>query len=185
MNNIRVGIDCGSGDKSVACVMRNNEILWIGEISPGSVIPITKRKRKMKKQKIYWYEKQQQIKTKGGKCLFAPEDYYIKCEVDKKVRDGDVELLSRDLAKVERQLQCAAKAHKMVFDRVREGEWSTCPSFPEMIKDASLFGTGVSHTRKDESRFIFKCSDCGLEITKTAKELTATEKEALRKLKLL
>ena len=33
--------------------------------------------------------------------------------------------------------------------------------------------------------YVFKCSSCGLEITKTKKELTSTEKEALKKLKLL
>ena len=41
--------------------------------------------------------------------------------------------------------------------------------------------------RKKEHQFpyIFKCSVCGLEITKTEKELSAIEKEALKKLKLL
>ena len=160
-----------------------------------------------KKKSIYWDEKQQQIKTKSGKCVWDTNKMSVEAikpfvisngeritkieqereqskEYNKGVRERNV-TRDKNRGKLKAQLQCGAKGHKMVYEKVGESMWSTYPPFADMIKDASLLGTGVSHTKLSRVKFIFKCSDCGLEITKTAKELTATEKEALRKLKLL
>ena len=59
-----------------------------------------------------------------------------------------------------RKLQCSARGHKMRFNGGSEGQLYT-------------------------SGFPFVCWRCGLEIIKTKKELSATEEEALKKLKLL
>ena len=92
-------------------------------------------------KKIYWNEKERQIVTKNGECIWY--------------KDQQEELTDRVYV-LEKQLQCAAKGHKMVYE-----------------------------TTTSTNGFIFECAVCDFEITKTKEELTATEKEALKKLKLL
>ena len=83
----------------------------------------------------------------------------------------NVDVIMEDFANrisvLKNQLKCAAKGHKMVFEKVvkrgSEPVWILLPS----------------------NGFYFKCSNCGLEIIKTKAELTTTEKDALKKLKLL
>jgi len=71
--------------------------------------------------------------------------------------------VAHDLTKsIQSQLKCSAKTkgkHKMVY------ESSEVIGFPSKQKF-----------------FTFRCSICGLEITKTEKELSKTEREALKKL---
>ncbi len=119
-----------------------------------------------KRQSIYWNEKQQQIKTRSGKCLYSPQDYYIKCEIDKfKAKVEKFEQRDNDWKnKIKAQLQCGAKGHKMVYAK----------------KDLCFHRNSPQLTG-----YYFKCSSCGLEITRTEKELTVVEKNALQKLKLL
>ena len=152
-----------------------------------------------KSTKIYWDEKQQQIKTKSGKCLVdvnriekliatqgaaigkLGSTLYKKTLYDRNLDrilelQGKVKLIEKVMANTkseiattyQAQLQCQAKGHgKWVFvkkiNRGSEPVWILLPS----------------------DGYAFKCSNCGLEITKTAKELTTTEREALKKLKLL
>ena len=134
------------------------------------------------KMKIYWDEKLQQIKTRGGECIYD------------KNREGNtseiVELrqeYSKAINKLEtqaKQLQCSAKTqgkHKMVFNRLSRNIF-------RMHEPILLYGAGVPLRQTEHGTFkfyIFKCSICDLEITKTEKELSAIEKEALKKLKLL
>ncbi len=159
-----------------------------------------------KSTKIYWDEKQQQIKTKGGKCLWDKSQHWGKFEklkamiddFDKRLKaeesiegcDGICETKidkcneaikaiersltsTSDYTTIKAQLQCGAKHHDKWEFVIRTG-----------IHVGVDSPAGSSHCLA-RIRFIFKCSDCGLEITKIAKELTATEREALRKLKLL
>ncbi|MCK5017556.1 MAG: hypothetical protein KAS32_10855 [Candidatus Peribacteraceae bacterium] len=80
-----------------------------------------------------------------------------------------------DVDKLRLQTCCAAKGHKMVFSRIADFH----------IKRTRIAGF-LDETDIDTTElFIFKCSNCGLEITKTKKELTPTEKDGLKKLKLL
>ena len=111
-------------------------------------------------EKVYWNEKEQQIVTKDGRCLYDK----AHCRENKECA------VSRHTCIVElrRQLQCAAKGHKTVFEKV-----------------CTESGLRVRIFDKFEEPYIFKCSNCSLEIAKTEKELSATEREALKKLKLL
>ena len=70
-------------------------------------------------------------------------------------------------ALVQAQLQCSAKTkgkHKMVYEKKRELDMSPC---------ALNYSSIVTHP------YIFKCSICNLEITKTNKELAKAEREHL------
>ncbi len=172
------------------------------------------QKGKTKMEKIYWDESQQQILTKDGKCLYDPRAerntfnsivatltervyrlenaQYTKRLYDKnwdkieklktQMPKIEPELISA-IGKLERQLQCSAKTqgkHKMVYQ--------SDPPKPKNDTNWDIIGdswnTGNACTIKAK-RYIFKCSICDLEITKTKKELSAVEKEALKKLKLL
>jgi len=69
------------------------------------------------------------------------------------------------------QLQCSAKGH---------GKWA--------YKETKIVDTNRMFTATGKwgyNVFVFKCSACGLEITKTKGELKPAEKEALKKLNLL
>ena len=81
------------------------------------------------------------------------------------------------------QLQCSAKTqgkHKMVFDKKGSEETTT---YNNTLPTPAWF-VAYSYGTSDRD-FHFKCSICDLAITKTKDELSAVEKEALRKLKLL
>ena len=131
-----------------------------------------------KMEKIHWDENDGQIKTKDGKCL------YDKHAVDEAVRlnDGSITYrmngLELRIKSIEMAmtctkddplplLQCQAKGH---------GKWVYQESKTIFPKAPFFIQCKV---------FIFKCSACGLEITKTEKELKPAEKEALKKLNLL
>lgn len=77
-----------------------------------------------------------------------------------------IQKLTERITLLEDQNICTAKGHKMVFEKVKINE-----SWPYLISIADTY--------------IFKCSDCHLEILKTKVELTTIEKDALKKLKLL
>ncbi len=78
---------------------------------------------------------------------------------------SDQEPICKEITTLKAQLQCGAKGH---------GKWV-------FVKKDLCF-----HRNSPEiTGYIFKCQDCGLEITKTKKELTAKEKEGLTKLGLL
>jgi len=115
--------------------------------------------KKGNEMKIHWDENKQQIVTKDGKCIYdkaAIMTYYTSASLITDCRTG----LHKETQPLLRQLQCAAKGH---------GKWG--------------FAGGERDAFKYHS-FIFKCSDCGLVITKTEKELKPAEKEALKKLNL-
>ena len=122
---------------------------------------------------IYWNEKEGQIMTRGGKCLYDPYaiDKQIsnlanmivgfKERLNKTQTDGPL-LTASKFNTLTRQLQCSAKTkdkHKMVYANIVYN-----PANP---------------------RIIFRCLECDLEVYKTKAELTPSEKEALKKLKVL
>ena len=146
----------------------------------------------LEKSSIYWDEKQQQIKTKSGKCLYNRrevggkftkifqrietlsqkirklEDVLPDEDWRKKCNDAisSNEKVTREFeTRYQAQLQCGAKGH---------GQWV-------FVKKDLL----LQRNCPELTGYTFQCEDCDLEITKTAKELTATEREALKKLKLL
>ena len=80
-----------------------------------------------------------------------------------KTKNGEYICSCRRMAN---QLRCAAKGHNFVFDSDKGWERS---------------GQGGVQAQW----FSFKCTGCGLEIHKTEDELTAPERDALKKLKLL
>lgn len=143
---------------------------------------------KGKKMKIYWDKSMQQIKTKDGECLFDLMAYRSRCDKIIELESPDTEVdeynkgIDANNAKIEAEnreymdyLRCAAKTqgkHKMMFQKSTKGTLTI-----NMIQGYCC--------GQQNSPFIFKCLICGLEITKTEKELTPTEKEALKKLKLL
>ena len=157
---------------------------------------IPKKGKKM--EKVYWDEKEQQIKSKDGKCLLD------KSRVDRICNLHDGRLTKRceiieqrldiiknrvaqateyhndlaiDVKTIKAQLRCAAKTggkHKMVFERKKVGsdaQWV-------ISKSGGVWQAGWNG-------LVFKCSVCGLEITKTKKELTKKEAEYLKGLHLL
>ncbi len=88
-------------------------------------------------------------------------------EIDKKnteVEKHNAEKRDKE-GRLRTQLQCAAKGH---------GKWQF------VKKDFCINRNGPEITG-----YFFKCANCGLEINKTEKELTAKEKEALKSLKLI
>ena len=147
---------------------------------------------------IYWDDKQQQIKTKSGKCLYNRRevgDKFTKIfqrieTLSQKIRkleqskETKIENIREDWLKwqqkcnkvieenmevekrLEAQLQCGVKGHN---------KW-------EFVKKDLCFEI---NSPEITGFFFFKCSNCGLEITKIEKELKPAEREALRKLKLL
>lgn len=114
-------------------------------------------KKGKKMEKVYWNEKEQQIMTKSGKCLFDKHGQSVINDSVAEVFNGrdNTELALRKSDKFQAQLQCAAKGH---------GKWMY---------------------QGEEGDHIFKCSDCGLEITKTKEELKPAECAALKSLQLL
>ena len=144
------------------------------------IVWLQERTGRHRKAKIYWDKNLQQIRTKDGRCLW--DRRYIQNQIDELVlsrRNWDARISviekqeSRMLCDFKAQLQCSAKTggkHKMVYSKL------------DICLNCFTLGTGQ---RDYSKRFIFKCSACGLEITKTEKELSAVEKEGLKKLKLL
>ncbi len=144
--------------------------------------------------KIYWDKKLQQIRTKGGECLFDKNGFANEIMAADKRVNAHFELNEKKLAAFrqelntwqshfQKQLQCAAKTqgkHKMMF--VKKGSEETATH--QVNNAPSLWFVTYSCGTSDRD-FVFKCSVCGLEIAKTEKELSAAEKEALKKLKLL
>ena len=90
---------------------------------------------------------------------------------------------------IERQLQCSAKTkgkHEMVYSKPTEFELTkTLNAMAELRTASAIYGTSMLYTPNPTDAFIFKCSTCGLEITKTKTELTAKEKTHLTGLGLL
>ncbi|KKN75915.1 hypothetical protein LCGC14_0376230 [marine sediment metagenome] len=158
-----------------------------------------KRRTKMK---IYWDENLQQIRTRGGKCLLdrtSAGNYRgivnghiaVIQDMGKRIRaledigQGFAPAHFRLLDKLEKQLQCSAKTqgkHKMVF--VKKGSEETT-TYNNTLPTPTWFVTYTYSYGTSDRDFVFKCSVCDLEITKTEKELSAVEKEGLKKLKLL
>ena len=112
--------------------------------------------RKPNKQRIHWNAKEGQIMTKAGECLYDRASLRKVVDAANKTIDD----CNKVLVTIQRQLQCQAKTgHKMLFEKNLE----------------SLY----------DRWHIFKCKHCGLEITKTEKELKPAEREALKKLGIL
>ena len=135
------------------------------------IIWLQEKLRHRRKSEIYWDKKLGQILTKDGECLYDEHAMLkIGLQADERVNNS-FKIYEDKFAKLQAQLQCSAKTqgrHKMVFEK------------KDTATGLITFGMGVA-----QMRFFFKCSICGLEITKTEKELSAIEKEALKKLKLL
>lgn len=174
---------------------RYHSFEFIGTVSLGLIGLIIFGLQKGTKMKIYWDEKEQQIKTKDRKCLFDSSFYHNRLaelsdalsrvhkieswliehdkeskEVDKyndKVEEQNAKN-DRDGDSRYRQLQCSAKGH---------GKWM----YVKQVDYSYILNIGLPLSVK----FVFKCSDCGLEITKTKDELKPAEKEAMKKLNLL
>ncbi len=135
--------------------------------------------------------------TKGGKCVLDKNELQDKFQkavesaIDAKIdkvhqknedwRNKCNEVIRKNDAagvELERQLRCGAKGHgKWVYQKL------TTHYSP--AKDGGVMKSLSCFVEPNGNDFVFKCSACNLEITKTAKELTATEKEGLTKLKLL
>ena len=126
-----------------------------------------------KGQRIHWNAKEGQIMNKAGECLYdrrrASNDHSTLAHMGIGI-DGMGETVKSQREQIDRliiekgyheaQLKCQAKTgHKMLFEKNLE----------------SLY----------DRWHIFKCKHCGLEITKTEKELKPAEKEALKKLGIL
>ena len=151
----------------------------------------------MSKKKVYWDSELGQIKTKQGRCLYdkledggaanrfnaamsAIDINYKSFKKEKEELNGSVlncvtanYKATEDVNLLRQQLACAAKGHKMIF---KEKIFITrgCTTWLLPILNTSI-----------DNGWVFKCSNCGLEITKTTDELTLVEKDALKKLKLL
>ncbi len=136
---------------------------------------------------IYWNDKEQQIMTMGGKCLYDKDSILSGLQNHKESLESvinDIKILRlwrkgcegndyevmelRDkyakavngLDALTRQLQCSAKTEG------KHGKWE-------------FRGTLKSHPRLMLPLFVFKCSICDLEITLTKKELSKAEREHL------
>ena len=147
------------------------------------------------KSNIYWNAKEGQIMTKAGKCLYDKKvlsgrirDSEIKIQViearnnrlkaeddaivaENKAIDKENMEYDKDRDVMKAQLQCSAKTkgkHKMVYSRTRLNE-GQCGG----LRD---WGSPC---------YVFECSTCNLEITKSKAELTPTERESLKALKVL
>ena len=138
-----------------------------------------KRRNKMK---IYYDEKELQIKGKYGMCLLDMAEMRAQ-KAEMKTFDGglddvedaveklksDQEPICKEITTLKAQLQCGAKGH---------GKWvytNSNANGPDSYRCIGVLGRW----------FVFKCQSCGLEITKRKKEITAKEKEGLTKLGLL
>lgn len=110
-------------------------------------------------EKIYWDKAEQQIKTREGKCVYNKEDWVSPNVIHQSSK------VTKRMNLLEQQLRCAAKGHRMRYSRYQDSGLTTDPTM--------------------DNWNLFKCRRCGLEVTKTKKELTPTEREALGKLKLL
>ena len=103
--------------------------------------------KKGNKMKIYWNEKEGQIMTKDGKCRSdMPAMIELVGGADDRV-NTHFKYCEDRYAKLKAQLQCGAKGH---------GDW-------EYVRKQQC---------KGYIEVVFRCSSCGLEITKTKKELT-------------
>ncbi len=186
---------------------------WIAVVMAGIAIVMVMiveffRRKKMKLEPTGWNEKKQQIMTKGGACLFdkkelasclrdireifnarrrltdkvtAVEDDVIRVEAKaNSVKDSNEVICSwRNTYKAElqSQLQCSAKGHgKWVY--VKKEGYKPMDGFEPMWQCRKTGATA-------QSPYIFKCSTCNLEITKTKKELTQPQRDGLKKLGLL
>jgi len=117
-------------------------------------------------EKIYWDEEAQQIKTKSGKCVFN-SPINLESRITKLESRGGINSL-------EIQLRCAAKGHKMEYVSIQGKKFNWSNHYDNL-----------SYTSVSGKTYTFRCSVCGLKITKTKDELTTAEKEGLKKLKLL
>lgn len=106
-------------------------------------------------QDIYWNEEEGQIKTKSGKCVFDGS----KLRPDYLRTMMGIGGMNTELPTLQAQLQCAAKGHET---------WQ----FVESPR---------SHPTLTLPVFIYKCSNCGLEITKHKSELTEKELSSFKK----
>ncbi len=183
--------------------------IWIGRIFVGVIgllgslmfiflirtviVSIVRYFKKGTKMKIHWNKKEQQIMTKDGECLFDRNAYrqgwldakriddeakVRLCRLEDRVfnQTGDISVKDQDqenqISKLQAQLQCSAKGH---------GKWV----YKEKRLHNILWAGHLSGEIAGPAGYVFKCSACGLEITKTAKELTPAEKDGLKSLKLL
>jgi len=175
----------------VALILGPIGLMLVGSTSDGTPMFVGRS------NSIYWDDKEGQIKTKSGKCVYNRREVggkftkiFQRIEtLSQKIRkleqskETKIENIRKDWLewqqkcnkvieenmevekRLEAQLQCGAKGHD---------KW-------EYVKKDLVF----FRNSPELTGFFFKCSDCGLVITKTAKELTIVENAALKKLKLL
>ena len=134
--------------------------------------------KRRKKMKIYWDEKDEQIKDKNGVCRYDQSAILeLIGGADERI-NAHFKLCEEREANLKAQLQCGAKGHKMVFEKSTQNRLTMA----DLEQAREYMGGGYF---KEKEPFIFTCKSCSLEITKTAKELTVKEKEGLAKLGLL
>ena len=106
---------------------------------------------------ICWSSKEGQIMTRRGQCLYDKAELTCVIESANKAVADTRPILDT----LRKQMACGVKGHEMVYH--------------ERANLAEICGIS----------FIFKCKNCGIEITLTEAELTAKQKEALKSLKIL
>lgn len=141
---------------------------------------------------IYWSRKEQQIKTRSGECV------YDKMRIETMhgnmyAPDGRIAQLARRIYELEKDsLKMGAKVGSVVNSNEVICEWRN--RYRSELKKQlqcqvrsghKMVFAGGSAESGEFIGFIFKCSICDLEITKTEQELTKKETEHLKGLKLI
>lgn len=178
------------GKEKIVSIIAHNDNIFVA--TEKAVYRINKKKG-TKMEKVYWDEESKQIMTKDRECLYDKVGLNNQLAL-KRIEIESLELRINKLQtvvgtlsdivygrnghetsqgaidKLQAQLQCSAKGHEIRYNRIIKIGAQPISPFTLLPEDAQYY---------------FVCSICGLEIAKTAKELTAGEKEALKKLKLL
>ncbi len=100
------------------------------------------------------------------------ERFFNSLEKDNTKQQAQIAETKQENLTLKKQLQCAAKGHNFVFDKVEHCYWISSPSTLSLV-------------RENAHKYLFKCSNCNLIITKTKDELTLKEIKALRGLGIL
>ena len=147
------------------------------------------------RRRLYWSEVSGRIETANYVCVYNVGDKDRRdAEVDRHNAEIDKENESyaeeerkfdEDWNRAQAQLKCSAKGHKMEYDRPEHiHALESIENMRQAVSEASVYGSSCLFS-KNTKAYIFKCKNCGIEITKEKSELTAKEKEALKLLKIL